>query len=307
MQWTWKAILWLVVALLVLAVVGAIYQAIATARAERAFPPPGEMVDVGGHRLHIHCLGQGSPTVVLDGGSGEMSAQWIWVQREVSDTTRVCAYDRAGMGWSEMGPEPRDAKQISSELHTLLTKAGIGGPYVLVSHSFGGLYMQTYAARYAEEVAGVALVESSQPDQFSQQPATRDSYEPQDQIFDVVSLLARLGIVRLLSKLDPAPPELPPQQRADRCPQPLDATSEYQRTRVSCYPSNRHPNAQPEEAGEQTAGGGHCRHIGSRLAQAAGRSGHSLTQQHAPCGGGGDAHISDVRAERRASDQRGHR
>ncbi len=199
-------LLGLVVALFALAVAGAIYQAIATERAERAYPPPGEMVDVGGYSLHINCVGQGSPTVVLDAGSGEMSAQWVRVQQEVSDTTRVCAYDRAGMGWSETGPEPRDAKQISSELHTLLSKAGIEGPYVLVGHSFGGLYMQTYAARYPDEVAGVALVESSSPKQFSQQPATRDSYEPQKQIFDVVSLLARIGIVRLLYKLDPAPP-----------------------------------------------------------------------------------------------------
>src|SRR5215204_4876368 len=153
-----KALLWLVVVLLALAVAGAIYQAIATALAERAYPPPGEMVDVGGYRLHINCLGQGSPTVVLDAGSGGFSAQWVRVQREVSDTTRVCAYDRAGMGWSEMGPDPRDAKQITGELHTLLSKAGIEGPYVLVGHSFGGMYMQTYAARYPDEVAGVALV-----------------------------------------------------------------------------------------------------------------------------------------------------
>src|SRR5215208_4508823 len=223
MRWTGKAILWLVVALLVPAVVGAIYQVIATARAERAHPPPGELVDVGGHRLHIHCVGQGSPTVVLDGGTGEMSAHWVLVQREVSDTTRVCAYDRAGMGWSEMGPEPRDAKQISGELHTLLSKAGIEGPYVLVGHSFGGMYMQTYANRYPEEVAGVALVDSpTEPDQFSQRPEAGDSYEPQKQKFAVVpqlaqlgvSLLARLGVVRLLSKLDPASPKLPPQQRA---------------------------------------------------------------------------------------------
>jgi pimeloyl-ACP methyl ester carboxylesterase len=182
-----KALLGLVVALLVLAVAGAIYQAIATERAERAYPPPGEMVDVGGYSLHINCVGQGSSTVVLDGGSGEMSAQWVRVQREVSGTTRVCAYDRAEMGWSEMGPEPRDARQISSELHTLLSKAGIEGPYVLVGHSFGGLYMQTYAARYPEEVAGVALVDSStEPDQFSQRPEARDNYEPQKQTFAVV-------------------------------------------------------------------------------------------------------------------------
>jgi pimeloyl-ACP methyl ester carboxylesterase len=223
MRRIWRPLLGLVVVLLALAVAGAIYQAIATELAERAYPPAGEMVDVGGYSLHIHCVGQGSPTVVLDGGTGEWSAQWVRVQREVSDTTRVCAYDRAGMGWSEMGPEPRDAKQISSELHALLEGANIEGPYVLVGHSFGGLYMQTYAARYPDEVAGVALVDSStDPDQFSQRSEARDSYEPQKQSFAVVpqlvqlgvSLLARLGVVRLLFKLDPASPELPPQQRA---------------------------------------------------------------------------------------------
>ncbi len=158
-----------------------------------------------------------------------MSASWVLVQQKVSDTTRVCAYDRAGMGWSEMGPEPRDAKQISSELHTLLTKADIEGPYVLVGHSFGGLYMQTYAARYPDEVAGVSLVESSHPEQFSYRPVARDSYEPQKQIFAVSSLLARLGVVRLLFKLIPAPPELPHQQRDQ-----IDALSPSTR-QVSTY------------------------------------------------------------------------
>src|SRR5215204_5406696 len=223
MRRIWMALLGLVVVLLALAVAGAIYQAIATERAERAYPPPGEMLGVGGYSLHINCVGQGSPTVLLDAGSGGFSAHWVRVQREVSDTTRVCSYDRAGMGWSEMGPEPRDARQISSELHTLLSKAGVEGPYVLVGHSFGGMYVQTYAARYPDEVAGVALVDSStEPDQFSHRAEARQSNEPQKQSFAVVprlaqlgvSLLARLGIVRLLSKLDPASPELPPQQRA---------------------------------------------------------------------------------------------
>jgi pimeloyl-ACP methyl ester carboxylesterase len=212
MRWTGKAILWLVVALLVLAVVGAIYQAIATARAERAHPPPGRLVDVGGHSLHIHCVGQGSPTVVLDAALGAMSASWVRVQREVSGTTRVCAYDRSGMGWSESGPEPRGAKQITGELHALLEGTGIDSSYVLVGHSFGGLYTQTYAARYPEEVAGVALIESSHPEQFSRLPEARDSYEQTKRLYAVASLLARIGVVSLFN-LSPAPPELPHHQR----------------------------------------------------------------------------------------------
>jgi pimeloyl-ACP methyl ester carboxylesterase len=213
MRWTGKAILWLVIALLVLAIVGAIYQTIATARAERAHPPPGKMIDVGDHRMHIDCAGQGSPTVVLDTALGAMSASWVRVQQEVSGTTRVCAYDRAGMGWSQSGPEPRDAKLVAGELHALLEGAGIDGPYVLVGHSFGGLYMQTYAARYPEEVAGVALIESSHPEQFSRLLEARNSYEQIKLLYTVASLLAPIGVVRLFN-LSPAPPELPHQQRA---------------------------------------------------------------------------------------------
>ena len=212
-RWTGKAILLLGLALLTLAVVGAIYQAIATELAERAHPPPGEIVDVGDHRMHIDCVGQGNPTVVLDAALGVTSTSWVRVQREVSGTTRVCAYDRAGMGWSERGPDPRDAKRISGELHALLEGARIDGPYVLVGHSFGGLYTQTYAARYPEEVAGLALIESSHPEQFSRLPQARDSYEQTKLLYTVASLLAPIGVIRLFN-LSPAPPELPPQQRA---------------------------------------------------------------------------------------------
>jgi pimeloyl-ACP methyl ester carboxylesterase len=200
------------------------------------------------------------------------------VQREVSGTTRVCAYDRAGTGWSETGPEPRDAKRISGELHALLEGAGIESPYVLVGHSFGGLYAQTYAARYAEEVAGVCLVESSSPEQFGHRPAARDSHEPPTRQFAVASLLARIGVVRLLYELVPAPPELPRQQRAHRRARPLDAAGEHHRARASCRPSDRGPSARPEKPGRQTAGGGQRRHAGARVARASGRSGHSLFQ-----------------------------
>lgn len=214
LRWIGKALLWLVVLLLILALLGAIYQAIATLRDQRAHPPPGEMVDVGGHELHIYCIGQGSPTVILDGSLGNMSAHWFWVQQTLAKTTRICAYDRAGMGWSESGPEPRDAEQFSGELHALLEGAHIGqGPYVLVGHSYGGLYTRMYAARYPEEVAGMVLVDSSHPEQYARLPQGRENYERSKQLFAGAPLLARVGVIRLF-ELNPAPPSLPPQQRA---------------------------------------------------------------------------------------------
>ena len=213
LRWTGKALLWLVVALLALAVVGVIYQAVATERAEHAHPPPGELVDVGGDSLHINCVGQGRPTVVLEAGSGSMSANWANVQPEIAKTTRVCAYDRAGMGWSEPGPKPRDARQISGELHTLLEGANIEGPYVLVGHSTGGLHARMYADRYSDEVAGVVLVDSSHPEQFTRSAEGHKYYEPTKRVVVVAPWLARLGVIRLFD-LNPAPHGLPQQQRA---------------------------------------------------------------------------------------------
>ena len=212
-RWAGKALLWLVAALLLLALAGAVYQAVATRRAESAYPPPGEMVEVGGHELHIDCAGRGSPVVVLEAASGATSVQWVRVRQQVSETTRVCAYDRAGMGWSEAGPEPRDAERVAAELHDLLSEAGIEGPYVLAGHSYGGLYARAYADRYPGEVAGAALVESSHPDQFERLPGARESYEQTRRLFAVAPWLARIGVVRLFG-LSPAPPELPERQRA---------------------------------------------------------------------------------------------
>ena len=165
MRRTGKALVWLVVALLVLAVIAVIYQAIGTEIYRRIYPPPGELVDVDGHSLHINCVGEGSPTVILESGSGATSVDWANIQPEVANTTRVCAYDRAGSGWSEPGPEPGDPQQIAGELHTLLGNAGIDGPYVLVGHSLGGLYVRMYDDLYPNEVEGIVLVDSSHPEQ----------------------------------------------------------------------------------------------------------------------------------------------
>lgn len=207
-----KTLLAVLGVLALLAGAGAIYQAVATARGQRATPAPGVLVDVGGHRLHVACAGAGSPTVVLDAALGSTSAHWAWVQQEVAKTTRVCAYDRAGLGWSESGPGPRDARQITGELHTLLANASIPGPYVVVGHSLGGLYAQLYADRYREEVAGVVLVESSHPQQFSRLPDGQQLYERTRRLFAVAPFLSGIGVVRLFD-LSPPPSGLPPEQR----------------------------------------------------------------------------------------------
>jgi pimeloyl-ACP methyl ester carboxylesterase len=209
MWWIGKALLGLFVALLALAVVGAIYQAIATEIDQRTYPPPGDLVDVGDHSLHINCVGEGSPTVILEAANGGMSAHWARVQQEVAKATRVCAYDRAGMGWSEPGPGPPNATQTTAELHVLLREANEEGPYVLVSHSLAGLYSRIYAQRYPEEVAGIVLVDSSHPGQFEGSGAALTI----NRVVGVVGpLIARTGIPRVF-KLYPSNPELPPLQR----------------------------------------------------------------------------------------------
>src|SRR5215218_9768448 len=175
--WIRRGLVWLVAGLLALAVIGAIYQVVATQIDQRTYSPPGEMVNVNGRLMHINCMGEGGPTVILEAANFGMSAHWVRVQQQLAQTTRVCSYDRAGMGWSERGPESRDAKQISSELHTLLKGADTEGPYVLVGHSYGGLYARMYAARYPKQVAGVVLVDSSHPEQFTHSEEGRAVYE----------------------------------------------------------------------------------------------------------------------------------
>jgi pimeloyl-ACP methyl ester carboxylesterase len=130
-------------------------------------PPPGKLIDVGGWRLHLNCTGKSkgkAPTVVLEAGSGDFSVDWSLVQPEVARFARVCSYDRAGAGWSELGPRPRTWRQIAYELHTALRKAGEKGPYVLVGQSLGGLLIRVHASQYAKEVAGLVLVDSTHED-----------------------------------------------------------------------------------------------------------------------------------------------
>ena len=123
------------------------------------YPAPGELVEVDGTRMHIRCEGTGSPTAVMEAGSGDCSLSWALVQQNVSAFTRVCTYDRQGYGWSDPVSGPLTASNLTGRLHTLLSRANVSPPYVLVGHSLGGVYVRYYTHRYPDEVAGMVLVD----------------------------------------------------------------------------------------------------------------------------------------------------
>lgn len=198
-----------------LLLVGYVYEPIAEAADAKTYPPPGELVDVGGHRLHINCTGSGSPTVIIEAGHGDWSTSWGVVQEEVAKTTRVCTYDRAGMGWSEMGPLPRDAAQFAKELHTLLQEANVPGPYVMVGHSLGGASVRVFIHDYASEVTGVVLIDSMNPGQATQPHIVAQAQaDPQSQPFSLEAVLARFGIARLIVKLPAYASRVPANEEA---------------------------------------------------------------------------------------------
>jgi pimeloyl-ACP methyl ester carboxylesterase len=168
----------------------------------RAPAPPGRLVDVGGFRLHINCIGEGAPAVVMDAALGGSSLSWALVQPELAKRTRVCSYDRAGFGWSDAGPLPRTVDRIVGELRILLERANVPPPYVLVGHSFGGLVMRVFAARYREESAGLVLVDPGHPEDWVK-PAPKE----QVKIDRGVRLCrhgvkaARLGVAEIVARL----------------------------------------------------------------------------------------------------------
>jgi pimeloyl-ACP methyl ester carboxylesterase len=201
----------------VLALVGASYEAIAAAGDARRYPPPGQLVDVGGYRLHIQCVGAGSPTVVLDAGLGGSSLDWSLVQPELGSTARVCAYDRAGMGWSDPSPQPRTPRQIADELHTLLTNAGIAGPYVLVGHSLAGKNVRLFALTHPDQVAGMVLVDArSESVDANTSPAEVQAFQRALAAQASQYRVARsLGLVRLIGASLWGGPAMPRETRTE--------------------------------------------------------------------------------------------
>jgi pimeloyl-ACP methyl ester carboxylesterase len=164
--------------------------------------PPGRLVDVGGHRLHLVCAGSGTPTVVFDAALGASSLSWSLVLPEVAKVTRACAYDRAGMGWSDAGPMPRTAGRIVAELHELLHRADLPPPYVLVGHSFGGLVARLFADRHRNETAGLVLIEPAHPEDWAEPgEAERKQIERGTRLCRYGAVAVRLGIGRTISTL----------------------------------------------------------------------------------------------------------
>jgi pimeloyl-ACP methyl ester carboxylesterase len=177
-----------------------INQSIGAQADQRAFPPPGQLYDIGEYRLHLYCTGPqgtGNPTVILEAMSGGLSAEWGWIQPEVAKETRVCSYDRAGRGWSNPNPHPITLEYTVSDLHRLLQKAAVSGPYILVGHSIGGIYVRQYAADYPNEVVGMVLVDSSHPDQLARVPEFQTGYKRESRIDALLPVLARLGFLRV--------------------------------------------------------------------------------------------------------------
>ena len=186
-RWTIRILVGLWGLIVVTALTGATYQWLATRKDLAATPPPGRLVDIGGYRLHLWCTGDGAPAVILDTGLGGSSADWGFVQPDVARFTRVCSYDRAGMGYSDPGPSPRTARRIASELDELLARSGIGGPVVLVGASIAGFDIRVFASDHPERAAGLVLVDASHEDQAHDVPP----------MARFVPLLSTIGVLRL--------------------------------------------------------------------------------------------------------------
>jgi pimeloyl-ACP methyl ester carboxylesterase len=194
-------------ALLVLA--GIVYERLGQYRAARDFPPPGQMVDIGGRNIQLDCRGSGSPTVVFEAGlSVEGSLSWSAVQPKIAAHTRACAYSRAGLMWSDPSGAPRSAKQVAQDLHAALANAGERGPFVLVGQSIGALYAMGFTRHFGPEVTGLVFVDPSHPDQVERVAGFMT--ESRSMLSRVGVALAWTGVLRAAAPvLLPRPPHRP--------------------------------------------------------------------------------------------------
>jgi pimeloyl-ACP methyl ester carboxylesterase len=196
-----------------LAMVGMIYQNIFESRDRRFNPMAGKRFDVGGYKMHIDCTGEGTPAVIFESGLGDAYVSWVRVQPQIAKLTRVCSYDRAGIGYSDSSSQPRTSRVMAAELHALLHAAGIAPPYVLVGHSMGGFNVRLYTDLYRNEVAGMVLVDASHPEQDNRFPRElKDMEGSWLREAEFLEYTMPLGIPRLLGLCDDDPV-----QRAAEC------------------------------------------------------------------------------------------
>lgn len=208
-----RILLGLLALLVVLTVAGMMYENISEARDRRFNPMEGRLFDVGGYKMHIDCTGEGSPTVILESGLGDSYISWRRVQPQIAKFTRVCSYDRAGLGYSESSSQARTSKVIAGELHALLRAAGVAPPYVLVGHSMGGYDVRLYTSLYRNEVAGMVLVDASHPDQENRFPPELKNIEGTERReAEFLQFTMPFGVPRLLNLCDDDPVE-----RAAQC------------------------------------------------------------------------------------------
>jgi pimeloyl-ACP methyl ester carboxylesterase len=196
LRWTERIALAVLILFLGLLAYLLIREAIARSKYRAEYPPPGRMVSLETHDVHLHCMGTGSPTVVFEADLDQYgSLSWDSVQGEVGEFTRACSYDRAGIMWSEPGPRPRDGETIARELGAVLEAAGEDGPYVLVGHAFGGAYARIFTGQNPEAVCGLVLVDSSHPDQLTRfAEVGLEKQIPEKQIRPLILLLSHLGM-----------------------------------------------------------------------------------------------------------------
>lgn len=199
-----RVLKWFVIIMVVLVALGVIYQMAATEADKGRYTPRGQFYTVNGRQMHLVCKGEGSPAVILEAGGGADSLWWYQVQNQLAEDTQVCAYDRAGHGWSEAATGTREALTITSELHSLLEQANVPAPHVIAGHSFGAVWARIYAAHYPEEVVGLVLVDSTflSPSQFANQ-SEFDSWKSANDAIKVLEWITyRTALVRLSSPGD---------------------------------------------------------------------------------------------------------
>lgn len=211
-KWLRRIALAILALVFVAGAAGATYEFMGRRAARRAFPVQGELVDIGGRRLQVDCRGTGTPVVVLEAGLSTGGSQdWSAVHDSIAQTTRTCAYSRAGIMWSDAASEPLTARRVAEDLHAALGKAGEQPPYVLVGHSLGGPYIMTYTSHFGDEVAGLVMVDASHPDQLGRlKEVAPAAAEPNLTPMKVAQALSWAGVVRLaMSKAPPMPNQDP--------------------------------------------------------------------------------------------------